>query len=235
MISIWKRELQAYFYTASGYIYMGVFLALSSIMFYLQILQNRSSDLLTFMGQMSYLWMLLSPVLTMRLLTDEKQKHTDQLLFTSPVSLMGVVLGKFLAALSVMGITVLFTLGYVLVVSIYGQVYPGEMMVGYLGFVLQGCAFVAIDLYVSSLVATPVSAVVISIGINLCLWIMDMLAYNLPEWIGDVLTFFSLYSRNEPFLMGQLSFASVMFDLSVVVIGLVLTIHRLDSRRYQGV
>ena len=74
MRAIWKRELQAYFLTPTGYVFMGVFLLLSSVMFYLQIMQARSSDLPTFVGQMSYLWMLLSPVLTMRLLAEERQR-----------------------------------------------------------------------------------------------------------------------------------------------------------------
>lgn len=68
MIAIWKRELRSYLTTPTGYVFAGVFLCMGSIMFYLSILQTRSSDLLTFMGQLSYLWMLLCPVLTMRLL-----------------------------------------------------------------------------------------------------------------------------------------------------------------------
>ena len=76
MLSIWKRELQGYFYTPVGYVFMGVFLLLSSVIFFLTIMQTRSSDLLTFIGTMSYLWMLLCPVLTMRLLAEERQKRT---------------------------------------------------------------------------------------------------------------------------------------------------------------
>ena len=79
MRAIWKRELQAYFYTPVGYVFMGVFLLLSSAMFYATIMQKRSCDLPTFIGMMSYLWMLLCPVLTMRLLAEERQKRTDQL------------------------------------------------------------------------------------------------------------------------------------------------------------
>ena len=214
---------------------MGVFLALGSLMFYLQIMQPRSSDLLTFMGQLSYLWMLLCPVLTMRLLAEERQKQTDQLLFTSPVSVTGIVLGKYLAAVTVMLVTVLLTGCYVLVVAIYGQVYAGELMVGYLGFVLQGCTFIAVDLFVSGCCRSPVTAAVAAIGVNICLWIMDLLASSVPEWLGSVLTFMSLYSRNEPFLMGQLSFASIGFDISAAAAMLIWTIHTLDSRRYRGV
>lgn len=149
MRAIWKRELQAYFLTPTGYVFMGVFLLLSSVMFYLQIMQARSSDLPTFVGQMSYLWMLLSPVLTMRLLAEERQRRTDQLLLTSPVSLSGMVLGKYAAAYTVMVATVVLTLGFVAVVAVYGRVYPAEMAVAYLGFILQGGAFLALDLFIS--------------------------------------------------------------------------------------
>ncbi len=235
MISVWKRELQSYFYTPVGYLFMGVFLALSSVMFYLQILSQRSSDLLTFIGQISYLWMLLTPVLTMRLLAEERQKRTDQLLLTSPVSLPGIVLGKYLAAVTVMVTTVLLTMVYALIVAIYGQVYPGELAVGLLGFLLQGCAFIALDLFISGCAGNPVSAAVMAFGVNFALWILDMVESSVSAaWLSDVLSFFSLYARNEPFLMGQLSFASIGYDLSFAAACLILTIHLLDSRRYKG-
>lgn len=235
MISVWKRELQSYFFTPIGYLFMGVFLALSSVMFYLQILDQRSSDLLTFIGQISYLWMLLCPVLTMRLLAEERQKRTDQLLLTSPVSLTGIVLGKYLAAVTVMVATVLLTMVYALIVAIYGQVYPGELLVGVAGFILQGCAFIALDLFISGCASTPVSAAVMAFGVNFILWILDMVESSVSiKWLSDVLNFFSLYARNEPFLMGQLSFASIGFDVSFAAACLVLTIHSLDSRRYRG-
>lgn len=235
MISVWKRELQSYFFTPVGYLFMGVFLALSSVMFYLQILAQRSSDLLTFIGQISYLWMLLCPVLTMRLLAEERQKRTDQLLLTSPVSLTGIVLGKYLAAVTVMLLTVLLTMVYALIVAIYGQVYPGELMVGLTGFVLQGCAFIALDLFISGCASNPVSAAVMAFGVNFALWILDMVESSVSAgWLSEILNFFSLYARNEPFLMGQLSFASIGFDVSFAAACLVLTIHMLDSRRYRG-
>ena len=102
MKTIWRREWRAYFLTPVGYVFIGVFLAVSSVLFFLEILAPRSGDLPTFYGSMSYLWMLLSPILTMRLLAEERQKRTDQLLLTSPVSLPAIVLGKYLAAVSVL-------------------------------------------------------------------------------------------------------------------------------------
>ena len=235
MLSIWKRELQGYFYTPVGYVFMGVFLTLSSVIFFLTIMQSRSSDLLSFIGTMSYLWMLLCPVLTMRLLAEEKQKRTDQLLLTSPVSLPGIVLGKYLAAVTVMALTVLLTGLFVLIVGIYGQVYPGELLVGYLGFVLQGCAFIALDLFISGCTSNQVTAVVAAFGANFVLWMLDLIQSAIRiDWVNGILSFFSLYERTEPFLMGQFSFASVGYDLSFAAAFILLTIHTMDARRYRG-
>lgn len=235
LLSIWKRELQGYFFTPVGYVFMGVFLLLSSLIFYLTIMQTRSSDLLSFIGTMSYLWMLLCPVLTMRLLAEERQKRTDQLLLTSPVSLPGIVMGKYLAAVSVMVLTVLLTGLFAVIVAIYGKVYPGELLVGYLGFVLQGCAFIALDLAISGCTASPVTAAVAAFGANFLVWMLDLLQSAVSiDWIGSLLSFFSLYERSEPFLMGQFSFASVGYDLSFAAAFLVLAIHHLDARRYRG-
>ena len=234
MTAIWRREVQSYFTTATGYVYIGIFLLISSILFQLQILQTRSSDLLTFLGQMSYLWMLLSPVLTMRLMAEEKQKQTDRLLLASPVSLTGIVVGKYLAALTVMPLTVILTFVYVGIVGAYGAVYPGEILTGYLGFILQGMAFAAIDLLMSSLASGQVTAVLYAFGANFILWMLDMLSLSVPSAVGRVLDFISLYSRNEPFLMGQLSFASIIFDLAVTVLALALTVYGLDRARRRG-
>ena len=232
MKAIWKRETQSYFYTPVGYVFIGVFLLISSILFFLSILRQHSGDLPTFIGQMSYLWMLLSPVLTMRLLAEERQKRTDQLLLTSPVSLTGIVMGKYLAAVTVLLMTAGLTLFYVLVVGIYGTVFPAELAVNYLGFILQGCAFVALDLYMSGCAGTPVTAAVMAFGANFLLWMMDLMQNQIQiGWIEDTIRFLSLYSRNEPFLMGQLSWAGMIYDLSFAAAFLAMTIHHLDTRR----
>ena len=233
MNTVRKREMQGYFYTPVGYVFIGVFLAVSSVLFYMQILRQRSGDLPSFISSMGYLWMLLSPILTMRLLAEEKQRKTDQLLLTSPVSLPGIVLGKYLAAVTVLLITAGMTLLFVLVVALYGRVYPAELAVNYLGFIMQGCAFVAMDLFMSGCAGTPVTAAVIAFGANFLMWIMDLLENAVQvEWLSEILRFLSLYRRNEPFMLGQLSFAGLLYDLSFIAAFLALTIWYLDRRRY---
>ena len=232
MKAIWKREMQGYFYTPVGYVFLGVFLTVSSVMFYMAILSQRSGDLPAFIGEMSYLWMLLSPVLTMRLLAEERQKKTDQLLLTSPVSLPGIVAGKYLAAVTVLLIASGLTVLYVMIVAIYGTVFPAELAVNYLGFVLLGCDFAALGLFLSSCAATPAIAAVLAFGANFLLWILDLLETSVQvRWIATALKFISLYNRNEPFLMGQLSFSGVFYDLSFIAVFLALTVYRMDRRR----
>ena len=233
MNTIRKREIHGYFHTPVGYVFIGVFLAVSSVLFYMQILRQRSGDLPNFIAEMSYLWMLLSPVLTMRLLAEERQKKTDQLLLTSPVSLPGIVTGKYLAAVMVLLITAGLTLFFVLVVALYGTIYPTELAVNYLGFILQGCAYVALDLFISGCAGAPVTAAVMAFGANFLLWILDLLENAVQVgWISDVLRFLSLYRRNEPFVMGQLTFAGLLYDLSFIAVFLVLTVYHLDRKRY---
>ena len=232
MKAIWKRETRGYFFTPVGYVFLGVFLAVSSVLFYLSILEPRSGDLPSLMASISYLWMLLSPILTMRLFAEERQKKTDQLLLTSPVSLPGIVIGKYLAAVTVLLIASVLTLAYAGITAMYGTVFPRELAVNYLGFILLGCAFAAMDLFLSSCAATPVSAAVMAFGANFLLWILDLLEMAVrEEWIGNILQFISLYSRNEAFLMGQLSFANIFYDLAFIAVFLMLTVYRLDRRR----
>ena len=232
MSVIWKREFRAYFYTPVGYVFLGVFLVVSSVLFYLGILQPRSGDLPTLIGEMSYLWMLVCPVLTMRLLAEEKQKKTDQLLLTSPVPLTAIVAGKYLAAISMLLATTLLTLCFAGVVAIYGKVYPLELAVNLLGFFLLGCAFTAVDLFLGSLASSATMAAMLAFGANFLLWILDLLQAAVPAgFLSEALAFCSLYNRNEPFLLGQLSFASVFFDLSFAFVFLMLTVYRMRSGR----
>ena len=234
MTAVWKREMQSYFLTPVGYVFMGVFLALAGLMFYMMNLAPRSSDILVFLGQMSFIWMLLSPVLTMRLLAEERHQQTDQLLLTSPVSLWGVVAGKYLAAAAVLSLTVLMSLVFVGVIALYGRVYPSELVVGYGGFILQGCAFLALDLFISGLCKNQVTAAVSAFGVNLTLWLIDMVTPQMTlPWLADILNFVSLYTRYEPFLMGQLSWAAIGYYLVFIAFFGAASVYTLDARRWR--
>ena len=216
MATIFKRDFLAYFRTPVGYVFMGVFLTLSGLIFYLYNLQNLSGDLLTFLSQLTLLVMLLSPLLTMRLICEDRQKRTDQLIFTSPAGLGSVVLAKYLAAACVMLITVLLTNVYTLVIALGGTVYAGEWFVGYTGFLLQS-----------------LTGALAAFGANFVLWIADLLATSLTvDWLADALNFLSLYDRYEPFRLGQFSYAAALFFLTFIAACLVCAARVLDARRF---
>ena len=233
MRAIFRREWQAFFFTANAYVYMAVFLALGSVFFAVGNLAPRSGDLAGFLWNMGYLWMLLTPILTMHTYAGERKSRTDQLLFTSPLSLGAVAVGKYLAGCAVLGVTAALSLMCAAIVALWGRLYPGEAACAYLGFLLQGCAFLAIDMYVSARSRSPVTAAVWAFGVNLLLWLTDVLssAVNIA-WISRVLSFLSLYMRAAPFRNGQLSPANILYFLAVIALCLFLTVRALDARRF---
>lgn len=233
MRTIFKRDFLAYFRTPVGYAFTGVFLTLSGLIFYLYNLKNLSGDLLSFLSQMTLLCMLLCPLLTMRLLCEERQKRTDQLIFTAPLSLGKTVLGKYLAAAAVMLLTIALTNVYTLIIALYGTVYAGEWLVGYLGFTLQSLSFLALDLLVSAFAKNQITGAIAAFGANFFLWMADLVANSIGiQWITDALNFVSLYDRYEPFLLGQLSYASLLFFLTFIAVCLVIAVRVLDARRF---
>ena len=233
MTIVFKREFLSYFRTPIGYVFVGVFSALSSVIFYLNNMTTLSGELLIFLSQLTLLVMLLSPLLTMRLLCEDQQKHTEKLLLSSPVPLPSIVLGKFLAAASVMMIAVALTNVCTFILALYGTVYAGEWFVGYLGFSLQALSFLAIDMFLTCFAISQASAALLAFAGNLVLWMMDLIADAMPiPFIARALRFISLYDRYEPFVLGQLSFASLLFFLTFIALFVIATMRLLDARRF---
>ncbi|MBE5777094.1 MAG: hypothetical protein E7326_06260 [Clostridiales bacterium] len=233
MKAIFKRELEGYFHTPVGYVFMGVFLMLGSIFFGAGNLAERSGNMTYLLRNMSYLWMLLCPVLTMRLFAGERVKNTDVLWYASPVSMAQVVGGKFLSALLVMLLTVVCTFVYPLLVAIYGKLYLAETLVAYLGFILQGGCFIALDMAVTASSRSQVTAAIWAFGVNLIIWLSDAVSAALgTHALARVLAFFSLNQRFTPFAAGQLSFANMGYALIFMAAMLFVCVRVLDARRY---
>lgn len=228
MKGIYQKELKAYFYTMTGWLFLTVYLALASLMFYLNNILPRSSDFAPFLSMMSYIWMLLTPLLVMRLMAAEKRQNTDSLLRSAPISVSAVLLGKYLAACTVLALAVLLSLAYPLMMSAYARVFPAEVLAGYTGFFLQGCAFIALDLMVTATAKHTASAAALAFGINLFVWMTSLLPSSvlLPDIIARVIQFSSLYNRFVPFLNAQFSLANtlfyVLFSLSMLALAVML-------------
>ncbi|MBR6524603.1 MAG: ABC transporter permease subunit [Clostridia bacterium] len=234
MRAIFRRELQGYFFTPIGYVFVGVFLLLGGIFFGAGNLAERSGNMTYLLRNMSYLWMLLCPILTMRLFAGERSRGTDQMLLSSPVSLTSIVLGKFFAACTVMMITVVLTFTYPVLVILFGKLYFAETAATYLGFILQGGCFIALDILLTSLAHSQVTAAILAFGVNLAVWLSDAVATALHGHVAaSVLSFFSLNQRFTPFAMGQISYANLLYSLLFMSAMLFLCVRILNRQRTQ--
>ena len=238
MLAIWKREVQNYFLTPIGYVFIGVFLLCGGVFFFLSNIASSSSSLETLFGNMIYLFMLVMPILTMRLLSEEKRTKSDQLLLTSPLSITQIVVGKFLAAATVLFATMVVMLIYVVIICCYSTPYPGMIVSNYLGFFLVGCCYVSIGVLMSALTENQVSAAVLTFGANLLLQILESLSSSLtiPTLgfinLNTVLSWMSLYKRYYDFTAGILSFANVLYYVSFCFVILFLAVRVIDKRRW---
>ena len=193
MRAIYKKELKSYFTSAIAWVFLAFFLVLTGLFFFLYNLSGGSLNFSTVYGAIEIFFiLLLIPVLTMKSMADEKHQKTDQLLYTSPISINKVVLGKYLALVT------LFAIG-LLIVSLYPIIlqnlvrsvaeegstsYTVNYAVAYgstLGFFLMGCAYIAIGVFVSSLTESQVIAAVAIGVINIFTMLMTSLANMLPS------------------------------------------------------
>ncbi|MDD2648688.1 MAG: ABC-2 transporter permease [Eubacteriales bacterium] len=235
MRAVLRRELQSYFHTPVGYVFLGVFLLVCSFVFLFTNLFAYSGEVLSFLKQISFLSLVLCPLLTMRLMSEERRQKTDQLLLTSPQSVTSIILGKYFSAAAVFALALLLTAPYLVIVAAYGTLFLSETLTGYLGFLLQGMAFLAVDLLVSTLTKSQVSAAVMGIFVNLLLWSCDMVtALTSSAAIAGITKFFSLYAHLDGFLMGQLSLSDSVYFLVFSAGMLFICVRVTDARRFVG-
>lgn len=233
MFAIFKRELKAYFTSPLGYVFLAIFYAFSGLFFYIFSLSVGSTDISSVFLMMFIVLMVFVPLLTMRLLSEDKKQKTDQLILTAPVSLLSIVMGKFLAAYAI------FTIG-VAVMPVYGFVMSTFATVSWLpiwgntvGLLLLGGIFVSIGLFISSLTENQMIAAIGGFFINLMILLMNTLKSALPNgFLQDVLSSISVYSRYSEITNGIFSLSSLIFFVSVIFIFLFLTVRVLEKRRW---
>lgn len=180
MSAVLKKELKIYFSTPTGYIFMGFFLLISGFFFAVSNLFPASPNYTSVLGNITFIFLVVVPVLTMRLLSEEARTKTDQLLLTSPLKLTEIVLGKYLAAVTVFVITIAVTILYPIILSFYGDIPVAETLGAYIGFFLLGCSFISVGLFISSLTDNQFIAAVVTFSALLLTWVVDWLESALP-------------------------------------------------------
>ncbi len=234
MFSIFKRELKSYFQTPIGYIYIAVFLAINGFSFSMYTL--NSAEKISLSAHFSVLliaFTVLVPLLTMRSFSEERKTKTEQLLLTSPVSLFGVVMGKFLAAFLMVAATLLLSCVSFIALFEYGNP-NGAVLVGYMiAILLIGAAFTAIGIFISSLTENQIVAAVGTIAALLILLMIAYLNSSIPfAWLRSILNFISIYSRFSNFTYGIFDFGAALYYFSICFVFIFLTVRVYESRRW---
>lgn len=233
MFAIFKRELKAYFTSPLGYVFLAIFYAFSGLFFYIFSLSVGSTDISSVFLMMFIVLMVFVPLLTMRLLSEDKKQKTDQLILTAPVSLLSIVMGKFLAAYAIFAIGVAVMPVYGFVMSTFATVSWLPIWGNTVGLLLLGGIFVSIGLFISSLTENQMIAAIGGFFINLMILLMNTLKSALPNgFLQDVLSSISVYSRYSEITNGIFSLSSLIFFVSVIFIFLFLTVRVLEKLRW---
>lgn len=234
MGAIYRREMGAFFTSGLGYVFLTVFYAFSGYFFYTDVLSSKITDTSPMFVSMFIIFIFLIPVLTMRLLSEEKKNKTDQGLLTAPISLWELVLGKFLAAFTLFVIAESIIFIYAIILKYLGDVVWSTLIGNYVAMLFLGAAFIAIGLFVSSLTENQMTAAVVSFVVMLILYVYDdmFLGRISNDKVLDVLSALSFRSRYVEFTTGVFSAGSILFFISTAFLFNFFTIKVLEKKRW---
>lgn len=233
MTAIFKRELRSYFVTPLGFVFIGAVFFFSAYFFMIYNLYGATTDMSALFSNIFNVLLFLAPILTMRLLSEEKRSGTDQMLFSSQVSRAGIVIGKYLSALAVYTLAVVSTLMLVFIMGTYAKPDIAVIIGNYIGVFILGMALVAICLFLSAITESQVIAAVCGFGASLILMLTDQLAMMAPKGlVRTVLTFLSFGERYSPFTIGIIDVSCLVFFISVALLFICYTIAVLERKRW---
>ena len=223
MLAVIKKELKTYFYSPVGYVFIGLFLLMFSIFFYVDVFKYQSTNFEYIFYSGATILTFIVPILTMRTIAEERKTGTEQLLLTSPLSITKVVLGKFIAATIIVVITELCTLLYFGILSYFGKPHISTALVTLLGFLLLAMSYISFGILASSITENQIIAGVITVGFFILTWF-------LPQF-NTVFTNFSLINMFSKFPSGQIDIADTVTYVTFTIMCLLLTVIVMQRRK----
>ena len=223
MWAVIKKEIKSYFYSPVGYVFIGLFLIMFSIFFYVDVFQYQSINFEYIFYSGATILTFIVPILTMRTIVEERKNGTEQLLLTSPLSITKVVLGKFIAAVLVVVITELCTFMYFGILCFFGTPHIVTALVTLLGFLLLAISYISFGILASSITEHQIIAGIITIGFFILTWF-------LPQF-SDIFTNFSLINMFSKFPTGQIDIADTVTYITFTVACILLTIIFMQRRK----
>ncbi len=251
--AIYRKEMGHYFVSPVAYVVVAVFLILCGIFFYLYVnavtqqtlemaMQGMPQQtdmpgevMQLFFGLLSTLILFLAPMLTMGSYAEERKSGTMELLMTSPVTEIQIVLGKYLAALTLFATMLLPTATYVAYMCFRSDPRPqwSLLVVDYLGAMLLGASLLAIGSFISSLTESQLIAFVIAFGASLVLWVLEFIVRGSDSVAGQILQYISVTHRYDDFTRGIIDTSSLIYYVSVPILFIFLTVRSIDSIRWR--
>lgn len=224
MLAVIKKELKNYFLSPIGYVVIGIFLLAFSSLFYITTI-NQSSINLTYLFYYTafYVLMFIIPLITMWAFAGEKKNGTDQILLTAPVSMLGVVIAKFLAAFLLVVIPTICTLLYFGILSFFEVPNVPIYLTTILGFLLLSAVYISFGILASSLTETPIISGIITFAII-------FIGNFAPDMI-ESLSKFSLMDHFVKFLYGQIDIASIVLFISLIILTVLITMIIMQRRK----
>ena len=234
MLAIYKKEMRSYFTSVIGYVFLVLYLAIAGAVFCYSTLFSMSSDVTTFYTFMLIVSSVMLPLLTMKSFSEERKTKTEQLLLTSPVSIIGIVSGKFLAAYTVFAGCMVLNSLYFFFLTGYATLKVAVLIGNLVAILLVGMVYIAIGLFVSSLTENQLSAAIGTIAIILGFLLIGFLGSLIPSEyaIRYAFDFISIFTRFQAFTAGYLDIAALVYYISVSFVFLYLTVRIYDRRRY---
>ena len=224
MLAVFKKELKSYFLSPIGYVAIGLFLIVFSLFFYLTTIYQRSIDLGNlYYNTARYGLLIIVPIITMRMFAEERKNGTEQLLLTSPKSITGIVMGKFLAAVALIAITLVISLMYYIILCFFQAPNITSTLVMMLGFLLVAMAAIALGMFASSITENQVIAAIITIVFLVVPWFLP----NLSESFSII----DLMSSYQKFPAGLISVQEVVNLVSFAAVFVLITIIIMQRRK----
>lgn len=233
MRAVFRREFRAYFQSPLGYVFIAVMYFFTAYYFFTFNLYQNTTDLSNLFNQLFSVVLFLAPILTMRLMSEEKRSRTDQLLLTAPVSRAGIVMGKYLSALCVYLVAISATVLISLVMSAYAAPDWPVIIGNIVGLALLGVSLIAICLFLSSITESQVIAAVCGFAASLFLILVDALVNVVSgSLFKTIFSYMSFNTRYNGFTIGIIDFSNVLFFVSIAALFLLLTTSVLERRSW---
>jgi len=232
ILAVLKKELKSYFNSPIAYIIITVFLSIAGYFFAAGLFIVNEASARNVMGVIPLIFIFFIPAITMRLISEEKKIGTIELMLTMPLKDSEIILGKFLASIVLLFIALVFTMVYIITISLLGDPDGGPIWGGYVGLLLMGSAYLSIGIYASSITENQIVSFIIAFVIIFIFFMLDKVLVFAPVSIAPILEYLSIDFHFNNITRGVIDSRDVIYYLSITIFALSMASHSLSGRKW---